>query len=262
MADNNELNLHKVKVDGLYGFADKDNNIVIPCQWKFADSFFEGTALVEDQSGNRFIIDKSGNIIEEYKMGNVGSFQDGRAWVVDENGKYGFINKKGTVVIPCEWSEAESFKNGVTQVKDESGEWYIIDKRGKVTSLTDLNSTKLHVIERHRKDAKFGDCYDMECGFADEAGNIIIPYSWAHVEDFCEGLARVRDYRGKCGFIWRICLAWISSMNICRRRSSWTPTGQAVPPRTTIMSDGEASIKCRLIGRSFAIIRCTRMGIW
>ena len=27
MADNNELNLHKVKVDGLYGYADKDDII-------------------------------------------------------------------------------------------------------------------------------------------------------------------------------------------------------------------------------------------
>ena len=81
----------------LWGFIDKTGKVVIPCQWKYGDTFSEGLAKV-----------------------------------TDVDGKCGFIDKTGKVVIPCLWEDAWSFSEGLAQVKDADGQWWIIDKTGKV----------------------------------------------------------------------------------------------------------------------------------
>lgn len=66
--------------DGLYGYVDYDENVVIPFQYEDAAEFSEGLAAVK------------------------------------KNGKWGYINKKGEVVIPFCWANADLFSEGLAAV--------------------------------------------------------------------------------------------------------------------------------------------------
>ncbi|NLT40866.1 MAG: WG repeat-containing protein [Clostridiales bacterium] len=57
-----------VKVDGLYGYIDRDFRIVIEPQFWFADPFYEGKANVSYSMNSYAVIDKSGNVL--YKCAN------------------------------------------------------------------------------------------------------------------------------------------------------------------------------------------------
>ena len=45
------MKLQPIKQQGLFGFAYKDGNIVIPCQWRDARGFHCGRAWVRDEQG-------------------------------------------------------------------------------------------------------------------------------------------------------------------------------------------------------------------
>ena len=47
--------------DGLYGFKDQDNKVVIPCQWIHAGLFSEGLAPVMDDNDKYGYINNTGN---------------------------------------------------------------------------------------------------------------------------------------------------------------------------------------------------------
>lgn len=66
----------------LWGYADGNGKIVIPCEWEDAYDFSEGLARI-------------------YK-----------------NGVYGFIDYSGTLVIPRRFIFADDFKNGVASIRD------------------------------------------------------------------------------------------------------------------------------------------------
>lgn len=49
----------------LYGYADSNGKVVIPCQWKVAWSFSKGLARVQDARGKWWIIDETGKVVDE-----------------------------------------------------------------------------------------------------------------------------------------------------------------------------------------------------
>ena len=51
-------------INGIYGFTDETGKVVIPCQWKDAESFSEGLARVKDANGKWHKIEKTGRIVE------------------------------------------------------------------------------------------------------------------------------------------------------------------------------------------------------
>ena len=92
--------------DGLYGFKDQDNKVVIPCQWIHAGLFSEGLAPVMDDNDKYGYINNTGKLVIPCKWSDTMYFSEGLAPVQDENGKWGFIDKKGRVIIPCKWIHA------------------------------------------------------------------------------------------------------------------------------------------------------------
>ena len=77
-------------VFGIYGFADSDENIIIPYKWSYALNFSEGLAAV-----------------------------------TDEKGLSGYINYHGELVIPCIFKKVLPFKNGIANVKLDEVSYYI-----------------------------------------------------------------------------------------------------------------------------------------
>ena len=91
-----KLGLHIVVKGEKYGFADTNENIIIPCKWSYALNFSEGLAAV-----------------------------------TDEKGLFGYINYHGELVIPCKYKEAGPFKNGIASVKINEVPYYI-DKKNEI----------------------------------------------------------------------------------------------------------------------------------
>lgn len=218
MANNNELNLHKVKVDGLYGFADKDDNIVIPCQWKDAEEFTEGLAAVKNENGKWGFIKKSGVEVIPCKWFFAIPFKGGMARVINDSIKYGFIDKSGKEIIPCEWKFAEDFFKGTTLVEDYSGNRFVIDKSGNVIEeYKRVNSSEdLGADDKSDNNSDAKEWYDIysykeglarvvdfndKYGFIDEKGNVAIPCEWKYADDFHDGLAYVANDEGDHGYI-------------------------------------------------------------
>lgn len=88
--------------NGLYGYKDAEENIVIKAQWATVDWMFDG---------------------------DVASVGDGNQYTTIR--KYGAINRNGDLVVPCEYDESINFVDGQALVKKD-GYWYSIDTTGKI----------------------------------------------------------------------------------------------------------------------------------
>ena len=119
-----------VKRGGKWGYANIKGDIVIPCQWEFANTFCEGLAKVKDSNEKYGFIDKSGRIVSPCQWENAFDFSEGLAAVQDRNDNYGFIDKSGHTVIPCQWEFASSFSEGLALVLDNFERYGFIDKSG------------------------------------------------------------------------------------------------------------------------------------
>ena len=88
--------LIKVRLDGKYGFINKDGEEIIPCKYIDADDFFDGLARVHSKEG------------------------------------WGFVNKDGEEIISCKYEDADYFWFGAETAEVKlNGEWITIDKTGK-----------------------------------------------------------------------------------------------------------------------------------
>lgn len=121
--------------DGKYGFIDKKGNYEIPAQYSQATIFNEGLAFVVEEGGYPTCIDKDGDIVFEFSMAEgVGCFQEGLApfYVLNDKNeaKWGFVDKKGNVAINPQFSVAYSFSNGLAAVANDKEKYGFIDKDG------------------------------------------------------------------------------------------------------------------------------------
>ena len=117
----NKLGLHVVHEGNKCGFADKDNNIVIPCIWSDVQEFAEGLCGVKDDSQ-----------------------------------LCGFINYHGEVVIPCIYEDAFSFKNGMACVADKIYNKYINRDGEYIATESESKPEHIEAIYRAGVLAKFG----------------------------------------------------------------------------------------------------------
>jgi hypothetical protein len=138
----------------LYGYVDVSGREVIPPQFKVAGWFFNGMAVVSNESrssgiegyyinyGNEpmdALIDKSGRYILGYNWHNLrpiapGLFLATRAHYRD----WGLINIKGDTLIPFEYARLEYAGQGLFIAAKKSGDpWLLIDQHNKVLARLD-----------------------------------------------------------------------------------------------------------------------------
>lgn len=113
--------------NGLWGYIDKRNNLVVDCIYEKARPFSEGMAAVYQNFYWRFI-----NLDGEFVGGKyleVLDFKEGMAGV-KEFDKWGYINKYGILVIPFRFSEARSFTKGLAPVAFKI-KWGYINKKNE-----------------------------------------------------------------------------------------------------------------------------------
>lgn len=130
--------------NGLWGYRDSQNRIVIPPRYRVANEFSDcGLAAVVDAEGWVYIDTGGRAVIRPFVFDNGPDyFQEGLARFV-KNGKFGFFDRTGKVVIPARYDFAYPFDRGKAKVgrgckilsagehqKVEGGVWEEIDQSG------------------------------------------------------------------------------------------------------------------------------------
>jgi hypothetical protein len=107
------------KATGMYGFKNKEGEVVICPRFSAAYEFSEGLAGVrigKPYGHNYGFIDAKGSVVIPMKYENGGMFYEGLASVGD-SGTYGFIDKSGKVVVPLSYRAVSQFSEGLAAVE-------------------------------------------------------------------------------------------------------------------------------------------------
>lgn len=96
-----ELKIH-VDNKGKVGFADKNGNVVIKCQYESAQPFSEGVAIVT-KSGKSGIIDATGKVILPLKYSQITSWTKD-LYLIKDGKKMGLANHQGNIVLQANYS--------------------------------------------------------------------------------------------------------------------------------------------------------------
>lgn len=120
--------LIRIRVDGLAGYIDGRNHIVIEPQYEMGTRFSEGLAGV--RSGNRWgFIDRGNRVVIPMQYENVQPFSAGLASVC-VNGKWGVIHKSGQYLLPQTFDGLGPFHQGYAPAA-VGDKWGLIDTSGK-----------------------------------------------------------------------------------------------------------------------------------
>lgn len=166
----------------LWGYADSDKEILIPCKFERAEPFSENRAIVRDGSlwG---LIDTAGNYLCNPKYDYIESFTNGFARV-KINDKWGFINSDGYEVIPLIYDGVLPFSEQIAAVK-MNGKYGFIDKHAN--PITKINYDLVDSFKNGYASIMENDLF----GCIDKNGVEVIPCISGIVVDFSEELAAV-----------------------------------------------------------------------
>jgi hypothetical protein len=138
--------------DGLWGYINKENDVVIDFEYQWVSNFYDGEAIVLknevfdliDTSGKSVLaktyvdlirdwntgtikfkennlyglMDNDGKIIMEATYASIGDFYEDRA-VVKKDNKFGYIDIDGKLVVDCEYKLAMRYSQGLAQVSTD-----------------------------------------------------------------------------------------------------------------------------------------------
>lgn len=196
--------LAAVKLNDCWKYIDIYGRIAIPGVWRFAESFHDGLAIVEDSRLKIGMINKIGKLVIACEYEELHPFVEGLAYCTEGDGEtFGFIDRKGNKVIPCihrwfstNWGESKrhDFSCGVALVRNEQYQFGYIDKEGKtiipsIYTWVEPFSEGLGAVRK-----------DKLAGFIDATGTPIIQFKYSAVKSFSNGLAPVKK-AAKWGYI-------------------------------------------------------------
>lgn len=227
--DNFREGLAPVKLDGKWGYIDKQGKIVVPIKYDYAGYFNEGLGTVQmnknwgfvDKTGKEIIpatfshvhyffekiaavrkpgsekwgfIDRTGKEVTPFKYDLIAPFSDGRARV-EMDKKFGYVDDNGKEIVPVIYENANDFRNGLAGVM-RNKKWGLIDRSGKV-----IVTVKYDGFRNFREGMAIV-FQESKRGFVDRSGKEVIPIIFHTAYDFSEGSAAVQDYSTKkFGFI-------------------------------------------------------------
>ena len=144
------------------------------------------------------VMDYNGNVIVEPKYDRLEKFHEGLA-AAEKDGKWGCIDKEGREVIPFKFEDEIWFENGFSIIKGIDGRYGYINKKGEEFYIKNSekydelykNSDDLYTVKRNGKK-----------GVINKKGKVIVPIKYDDVDDFHEGMAKVRQKEEENHGIW------------------------------------------------------------
>ncbi|WP_341876991.1 WG repeat-containing protein [Defluviitalea saccharophila] len=184
-----------------YGYIDREGNVVIPPQYRYARSFEEGKAVVEKMDGGYSIIDTEGNIISDLNYAFVGGIGEGLLSFQETLGeRYGYIDFSGNIIIPVQFDTAEEFQDGraVVSIQQDSDFHYgLIDRNGKYIISPQYNY--IRILGENRiglglpVDENNSVWSDSKYAIGDLDGNILTDFIYYDLTDYNKGYASAND---------------------------------------------------------------------
>lgn len=215
--------LARVKLNGKYGFINKQGKEVIPLKYDFAQygvpftskdkNSNDETLLAVELNGKWGYINKTGKEIIPLIYDDTENVKNhleeifGRLWILFKDGgeygerllkvklndKWGFIAKTGKEVIPFKYDSSHSFSEGLAPVQLNK-KWGFINKAGE--EIIPFKYDEAYPFT----DGLAGVRVNGKLGFIDGSGNEVIPLKYEEGKPFFEELAAVK-LNGKFGFI-------------------------------------------------------------
>ena len=195
--------------NGKFGFKDNTGKVIVQPKYDDVGYMNMGVALVVNE-GKKALIDTSGKEITPFKYDHIFNFKEDLAAVniggyYDNDkddvlgGKWGYINKKGIEITPIKYDYAYDFASGLAKVEINNSILFI-DKTGKeVSNPLQIKTEQDNVVYTPTiplakpigKLIKYQD-NNKKYGLKDSKGTIIIAPKFDYVNEFENGLARVR----------------------------------------------------------------------
>ena len=170
--------LIKVRLDGKYGFINKDGEEIIPCKYEDADNIPDGLIRVKSAEGWGFV-NENGEEIISCKYEDAGAFSDGLARVKSAEG-WGFVNKNGEEIISCKYEDADDFFDGLARVQSKEG-WGFVNEDGE--EIIPCKYEDAYAFEGGLSLVKSKEGY----GFINNDGEEIIPCKYEDAHGFLFG---------------------------------------------------------------------------
>jgi tetratricopeptide (TPR) repeat protein len=166
----------------LWGYADRDGELIIPERYADARPFHDGVAWVLRPQGRAWeLIDTDGTVLIDQFSGYlaVGPFAEGLAWVSrDATGGWFAINRDNRVIVAGGFDDVRAFHHGLAPVRRIG--WGAVDRHGRLVVqpkflgfATALTSGK-HLDGFTDEGLAIVDAGDRK-GVVDRTGNLIVP---------------------------------------------------------------------------------------
>ncbi len=173
----------------LYGYMNKQNDLIINFIFDDANSFNNGFAAVKkDNKWGAIRTDGTFLISPEYDY--LSNFKNGYA-IMRKDGKYGVINSYANTVVNPIFDMISSYENGICIAKNDD-KYQIISSGIKAYLSSDYDKVLpfKHGLALVKDD-------NSKYGFIDLSGKSVIPPIYDYAESFSEGFALVAFYEKK-----------------------------------------------------------------
>lgn len=251
----------------LYGYINREGDIIIPAKYLSAADFNNGKAVVQPKDGEYQIIDEQGNILQTFNYAYVGEMREGLLpFKENQDGKFGFIDEVGKVKISPQFSSVSVFQDGRAVVNTSENflnQYGLIDKKGQFMIPPIYND--IQIIGEQR--AAVGTAIDKNQPFigskyavTDLDGNLLTDFNYYDISNYDKGYASVYDNtntffidkKGQTvknlpsveGFGWLTIKNNIIQANVDRRTSYLDQSGRVIwKPNTMIPLNSKYTVK-------------------
>lgn len=185
-----------VKQNGKWGVIDKNGKFIHACDFDSISSFEDGVAMA-DKDGLKSYLYEDGKQKVLPTAYDFHPFSDGYTRIRDrKNGKWGYADAKGVIRINPRYETATDFNAGLAVVT-LGGKAYSVNKAGDRKALSFMPDESLVVFDNgagYFKNAK-GNLSFFTKGFQ------VVPGEFSEVNDFSDGMARVKDTKGMTHYL-------------------------------------------------------------
>ena len=171
--------------DGIYGYMNKQRELVVPYQYESAYDFDDGLAVVSKNNQRFGVIDTSGRIVIPLKYEWLSGYAEGM-FVYGEKAHwgddliYGFLDKTGDVKIKAKWKHLLAFSEGLAAAN--TGDWGFLDKSGNYAITPKYSDA--YSFSEGLAFVRVGNEDDGKWGVINKQGNYIIAPQYDFIDPF------------------------------------------------------------------------------